>query len=272
MLEPPSAPTAASLDSAAHALGMFPINLPADDLRLGDGGPSRDAMRVLSCYAAAVVVRAGDHDVVARLARASTVPVINARTDEHHPSQAIADLVTLREHFGRLDGLVVAYVGLGGDVAHSLMEAGALAGMHVRVACPPDHPPDLAVRVGAETTAERHGGSVTVTNEPARAVAGAHAVYATPWRRVSGERPAHPRRLYRVDPALMRRARSRAVFMHPLPAEQGEEVAPGMVDGPSSIVWDQASNRVPAQQAVIHALATTAGAVGAPERATVEAS
>jgi ornithine carbamoyltransferase len=181
------------------------------------------------------------------------VPVINALTDDHHPCQALADLLTLRECFGRLEGLRVAYVGDGNNVAHSLIEAAPLAGFELTLACPPGYLPDAEITRAA-------GPAVHLFRDPRDAVYGAHAVYTDVWVSM-GDEQERSRRMadlasYRVDHELMSHAARDAVFLHCLPAHRGEEVATEVIDGPCSVVWHQAANRLPTEQAVLHALVT----------------
>jgi ornithine carbamoyltransferase len=254
----PSTRTRVSFEVAAWRLGMLPLMLRPDELQLGRGEPISDTARVLSSYVSAIAIRTFAQADVAELAGSARVPVINALTDEHHPCQALADLLALREHFGTLVGLKLAYVGDGNNVAHSLAEAGALAGMHVVIASPPGYEPALSITVPAHDMAERNGGSIRVTTDPERAVAGADAVYADVWVSMGEESQRERRRRdlrrYQVSAELMAEARPDAVFMHCLPAHRGEEVTAEVIDGPRSIVFAQAANRLATEQAVIHAL------------------
>jgi ornithine carbamoyltransferase len=259
--DPPTTGATLSGAVAAHRLGMLPLLLPRRELVVGSGEPLGDIVRTFSVAAAALLVHGVPHRALRRIARHATVPVINALSDDHRPCQAVADLLTLREHFGGVAGLEVAFVGdAGTGVAHSLMEAGALAAMEIRVACPPEHRPSRLVEAGAEMLAERHGGRVTIMEDARRAVAGAHAVYTAPWVPVGREDERETRRerlrRYHVHPELMTLADPRHVFMHCLPARRGEEASAMVVDGGHSVVWEQAGNRVHAEQAVVHALAT----------------
>ena len=263
LFDKPSTRTRVSFEAAAHRLGMLPIMLRPDELQLGRGEPLADTARVLSSYTAAIVVRTFGQATLDELAGAASVPVVNALTDDHHPCQALADLLTLRRHYGYLDGLRLAYVGDGNNVAHSLMEAGALAGMHVTVATPPGYGPHADVTAEAMELAATHGGSIRLAHDPRVAVAGADAVYTDVWVSM-GEDAERERRLadlraYQVDGALMRAAAPEAVFMHCLPAHRGLEVAAEVIDGPSSIVWEQAANRLPTEQATLHILTRRAG-------------
>jgi ornithine carbamoyltransferase len=256
----PSTRTRVSFEAAAWRLGMLPVMLRPDELQLGRGEPLEDTARVLSRYAAAIVVRTFAQRDLDALAAAASVPVVNALTDDHHPCQALADLLTIRDRFGTLEGRTVAYLGDGNNVAHSLMEAAALAGMHVLVATPDGFQPDPTVTANAALTARQHGGSVHVTDDPLVAVRGAHAVYTDVWVSM-GQDDERKRRLtalepYRVDETLIGEADDHAIFLHCLPAHRGEEVEAAVIDGPSSAVWDQAANRLPTEQAVLHALIT----------------
>jgi ornithine carbamoyltransferase len=260
LFDNPSIPTRVSFEVAAHRLGMLPIMLGPEQLQLGRDEPLADTARVLSSYTEAIVVRTSAQDTLVELAQAAGVPVINATTDDHHPWQALAALLTLRRQFGYLDGLRLAYVGDGNNVAHSLMEAGALAGMQVIVATPPGYGPDHDVIAEAAELAAVHGGSIHVGHDPRAAVVAADAVYTDVWVPM-GEDAERERRLvdlrpYRVDASLMRLASQHAVFMHGLPARRGEEVAAEVIEGPGSAVWEQAANGLPAAQALLHAVVT----------------
>jgi ornithine carbamoyltransferase len=249
----PSTRTRVSFEAAINRLGALPIMLRPDELQLGRGEPIADTARVLSSYCAAIVIRTFAQSDVEEMASAATVPVINALTDDHHPCQALADLLTLRETFGRLEGLRVAYVGDGNNVAHSLMEAAALTGFELSLACPTGYFPDPEIVRTA-------GPAAHVFVDPRDAVAGAHAVYTDVWVSMGDEQERRRRMAdlapYRVDAELMARATPGAIFMHCLPAHRGEEVAAEVIDGLHSAVWQQAANRLTTEQAVLHALAT----------------
>ena len=245
----PSTRTRISFEAAVHRLGGLPIMLRPDELQLGRGEPIADTARVMSSYCAAIVVRTFAQSDVEQMAAAASVPVVNALTDDHHPCQALADLLTLRERFGDLHGLPVAYVGDGNNVAHSLIEAAMLTGIDLRLACPEGYGPDPEIARGA-----------SVVTDPREAVAGACAVYTDVWVSM-GEDAERARRLadlepYRVDEALMGHAAAGAVFLHCLPAHRGQEVAAAVIDGPQSAVWQQAGNRLPTEQATLYALVT----------------
>ena len=251
LLDKPSARTRVSFEVAAHRLGMLPVMLGPGELQLGRDEPLADIARVLSSCTGAIVVRTLAQATLEALADAASIPVVNALTDDHDPCQAIADLLTLRRHFGYLEGLRLAYVGEGSNVAHSLMEAGALAGMHVAVATPPGSEPDHEVTMRALALADPHGGSIQLGHDPRSAAADADAVYTDAWASMGDDADL---RAYRVDGALMRAAGAEAVFMHRLPAHRGLEVTAEVIDGPSSIVWDQAANLLPTAQAALRTL------------------
>jgi ornithine carbamoyltransferase len=256
----PSTRTRVSFEAAAWRLGMLPVMLRPDELQLGRGEPLADTARVLSSYAAALVVRTFAQADVDALAAAASVPVINALTDEHHPCQALADLLTLRDRFGPLDGLRIAYVGDGNNVAHSLIEAAPLLGMEIAIATPHGYEPDPAIVRAAQAAGRERAGRVLINHDPRLAVQGAHAVCTDVWVSMGqdaerAERIAALER-YRVDERLMRLAAADAIFLHCLPAHRGDEVAAEIIDGPASAVWEQAANRLPTEQALLYALIT----------------
>ena len=258
LFEKPSTRTRVSFAAAAARLGMLPLVVGDDDLQLGRGETIEDTARVLSGYCSAIAARTFEQSRLDRLAAAATVPVINALSDAHHPCQALADLLTLHEHFGRVQGLRVAYVGDATNVAHSLLEAGARAGVDVAIACPRECGPDPGVVAVARGLAVLHGGAIEITEDPSAAVRDAHAVYTGAWAS-TGDEEERDQRLsalaaYQVDARLMRAARSDAVFMHSLPAHRGQEVSAEVIDGPQSIVFQQAANRMPTAQALVYAL------------------
>jgi ornithine carbamoyltransferase len=245
----PSTRTRVSLEAAAQRLGMLPLMLRPDELQLGRGEPISDTGRVLSGYVDAITVRTYAQSDVEELATAATVPVVNALTDDHHPCQALADLLTIREQFGALEGVRLAYLGDGNNVAHSLMEAGALAGMQIVVSTPDGYgpEPEITAATGAQ-----------LEPEPLAAVEGAQVVYTDVWVSM-GEDAERAERLaalapYQVSSEVMAAASGDAIFMHCLPAHRGEEVAAPVIDGPRSVVFRQAANRLPTEQALIHTL------------------
>ncbi|WP_143591596.1 ornithine carbamoyltransferase [Thermoactinospora rubra] len=241
----PSTRTRISTETAVVRLGGVPLTVGSGELQLGRGETIGDTARVVSSYAAAVVIRTYRDADVEAFARSPEVPVVNALTDGHHPMQAITDLMTIREHFGDLRGRKIAYVGAANNVATSLTQAATLAGMTVAVATPPACAP-----AGMVTTAD-----------PFEAVKEADVVYTDVWMSMGDpeeERAARTAALepYRVTPELMAAAAPHAVFMHCLPAHRGEEVTAEVMDGPASVVFRQAANRLPVAQAVLEALLT----------------
>jgi ornithine carbamoyltransferase len=258
IFEKPSTRTRISFEVAIAELGGHPLPLSSAELQLGRGETIEDTGRVLSRYVHGVVVRTFEQERLERLADAATIPVVNALSDLEHPCQALADLLTIREHLGSLDGVKLTYVGDGNNVAHSLLLAGALAGMHVVVATPPGYEPIPQITKRATEIAESTGGSVTVTTEAPEAVRGADAVYTDVWASMGQEREAEERRLifapYQLNAVLLARASERAIVLHCLPAHRGEEITDDAIDGPRSVVWDQAENRLHTQKALLESL------------------
>ncbi|MDQ6927782.1 MAG: ornithine carbamoyltransferase [Actinomycetota bacterium] len=246
LFEKPSNRTRVSMETAAIQLGAHPISLRGDELGIDTREPADDVARSLSCYCAVIGARVFEHALVERLAAAATVPVVNLLSDEAHPCQVLADLLTLRQRFGRLEGLTVAWVGDGNNVCRSLMTAAPLAGITVKVASPPGYEPpafDL----------ERSG--TELTHEPTFAVEDADAVYTDVWTSMGQEDEAGARRRafagFTVDDDLLAVAKPEAVFLHCLPAHRGEEVTLDVLDGARSLVWQQAENRVHAQRGLL---------------------
>ena len=241
VFERPSTRTRLSFDVGVHELGGHPLILRPDEMQVARGESLRDLALVLSRMVHAVGIRTGPHEAVEELAEHASIPVVNMLTRDHHPCQALADLVTLRERFGQLEGLKLAYVGDGNNVARSLRTLGAIAGVEVEVASPPELSLDGLPHV-----------------EAADAVVDAHAVYVDVWVSMGDEDEAeHKRALlapYRLDEALLARARDDAVALHCLPAHPGEEISEGVLYGDRSAVWDQAENRLHAQKALLELL------------------
>jgi len=258
----PSTRTRISFEVGVHELGGHPVVLRQGELQLSRGESTRDTALVLSRYVAAIAARTGPHEELEQLAEHATVPVVNMLTRGHHPCQALADLMTLREHFGDLRGKRLAYVGDGNNVAHSLLILGAKAGLEVVVATPAELAPLERVVAAAAAGAE-DGGSVAVTREPREAAAGASAVYTDVWVSMGDENGADARREqlgpYRIDEGLLGAAAGDAIALHCLPAHPGEEIAEEILYGPSSAVWDQAENRLHAQKALLELLVGGSG-------------
>jgi ornithine carbamoyltransferase len=253
IFQKPSTRTRLSFEVGIDELGGHPVVLRSDELQLSRGEALRDTALVLSRHVAAVGVRTGPDEMLQELAQHSAIPVINMLTALHHPCQALADLLTLREAHDSLRGLRVAYVGDGNNVARSLAVLGTLAGLHVAVASPPGYAleEDLALAQGAS-------GSLSLHSDPLEAVAGASAVYTDVWVSMGDETTAAERRsalaAYRVDDALLDAAAPGAFAMHDLPAHPGEEISVEVLYGTRQRIWDQAENRRHAQKALLELL------------------
>jgi ornithine carbamoyltransferase len=243
--EKPSTRTRVSFQVGVAELGGHPLALRADELQLGRGESVGDTARILSGYLHAVVIRSGSHETVEALAAEASVPVVNALTPLHHPCQALADMQTLRERFGGLEGLRVAYVGDGNNVARSLALVGRALGVEVVIGAP-------------EGYLLEDGVAARQTSDPREAAAGAHAVYTDVWVSMGDEKQAEERRAalapYQVNEELLAAARDDAIVLHCLPAHPGEEISPGALYGERSAVWDQAENRLHAQKALLELL------------------
>jgi ornithine carbamoyltransferase len=251
LFEKPSTRTRVSFQVGISQLGGHGLLLRSEELQLARGESVKDTALVLSRYIDALAVRVGDHSVLEELAEHASVPVINALTPVHHPCQALADLLTLRERFGHLEGTRVAYVGDGNNVCHSLMLLGARTGVEVVAATPPELAPDEAIVAAA-------GDLASVVEDPAEAASNAHALYTDVWVSMGDEGDAGRRREllrpYRLDAGLLEQAREDAIVMHCLPAHPGEEITADLLYGERSAVWDQAENRLHAQKALLEAL------------------
>ena len=259
IFEKPSTRTRVSFAAAIARLGATPVSLSPQELQLGRGESIADTARSLSGYVSAIVIRTFAQQTVDELARWATVPVVNALSNEHHPCQALADLLTIEEVFGDTVGRRLVFVGDGGDnVAHSLLEIGALAGLDVTIACPSEYGPDEHVLAEARRLAARSGAELTVVHDPVEAVADADAVYADVWASMGEEGEADERSRvlapFQVTGELMALAKPEAVFLHCLPAKRGKEVAAAVIDGPQSVVWQQSANRMPTEEALLLSL------------------
>lgn len=245
--------TRVSFEVGAAQLGAQPLFLPERDVQLGRGEPVADTARVLSRMCQGIVIRTFAQADVEELARAADVPVINGLTDQHHPCQILADLLTIREEFGTYEGKRIAWIGDGNNMAHSWLDAAAVLGFELRLACPKGYDPDPALLARAKRAAP-----VTLTRDPHEAAEGAHVVNTDVWASMGQEEEQAERaRAFKdfiVDARLMARAARDAIFLHCLPAHRGEEVAGSVIDGPQSRVWDQAENRLHVQKAVMAAL------------------
>lgn len=255
IFQKPSLRTRVSFDAGMLQLSGHALYLSPNEIQLGQRETVADVARVTSRYVDGIMARVFAHDHILELARYSSVPVINGLSDYNHPCQGLADLFTIYEHFGKLDGLKLAYVGDGNNVAHSLLFGGALAGMHVAVATPEGYAPDQGVAARAREIAASTGGRITLTQDPAEAVAGAEVVYTDVWTSM-GQEEEQARRLrvfppYQVNRELVAAAAPEVIVMHCLPAHRGEEISADVMDGPHAIVFDQAENRMHAQKAIL---------------------
>jgi ornithine carbamoyltransferase len=255
LFEKPSTRTRVSFEAGMNQLGGQSLFLSAADIQLCRGESIADTAKVLSRYLDGLVVRTYDQATVEEWARQAAIPVINGLTDLCHPCQALSDLFTIQEHKGTLKGLRLAYIGDGNNVAHSLLEAAAKTGMAIRLACPRGYEPDQRVVDQARVEAEETGASIEVMDDPHVAVKEADAVYTDVWISMGRERE-QSRRLkaltpYQLNERLLKRAKSDAIVMHCLPAHRGQEISAGVLDGPQSVVLDQAENRLHMQKAIL---------------------
>jgi ornithine carbamoyltransferase len=235
LFEKPSARTRNSTEVAVAQLGGHPVTIRGEEVGLDTRETVEDLTRTLGCFHAAIGARVFDHAHLERMAAVSTVPVINLLSDRAHPCQALADLLTLRQHWGTLEGRTLAWVGDGNNVCQSLIRAAALTGMHMQVATPDGYAPEPA-------------GDAVLGHDPAAAAKGADAVFTDVWASMGQEKEAAERKDafagFLVDDDLMAQAKPDALFLHCLPAHRGEEVAASVVDGPQSVVWPEAENRL----------------------------
>ena len=255
IFEKPSLRTRVSFEAGMTQLGGHAINLGPSDISMGKRESVADIARTLSGMVDGIMARTFSHQSIVDLAQHAAVPVINGLSDHLHPCQALADFLTVREVFGRCEGIRLAYIGDGNNVAHSLMYAGAKLGAHVSVATPKDYAPDPGVVSRALEDAASTGGSITVGHDVEEAVASADVVYTDTWASM-GQEAEHALRLtifrpYQVNASVMARAGRKAVFMHCLPAHRGEEVTEDVFESKASVVFRQATNRLHAQKAVL---------------------
>jgi ornithine carbamoyltransferase len=264
LFQRPSLRTRVTFEAGMNQLGGHAIYL-TEDVVMGARESVRDVARTLERFVDAIVARTGPHAVVTELAAQAAIPVINGLTLREHPCQALADIFTLRERYGALDGLVLAFVGDGNNVYHSLALLGGALGMDVRLAHPAGYGPNASIVERARQLAAAGGGRLEFFEDPATAVRSATVVYTDAWTSMGQEAEAEERRDafagYRVDAALLAAAGPEAVVMHCLPAHRGEEITSEVMDGPQSIIWDQSENRLHVQKALLVEL--LAGAVPA---------
>jgi ornithine carbamoyltransferase len=256
IFEKNSTRTRVSFDVGIAQLGGHPVVVDGRSMQLGRDETVEDTARILSRYVAAVVWRTSAHARIEAMASTSRVPVINALTDEFHPCQVLADLLTIRGRFGRMAGLTVTYLGDGANnMAHSLLLGGATAGLHVRVAAPEGFQPEKAVLADAEDRAGQCGGGVEVFTDPRAAVAGADVLATDTWTSMDQEAEERDRdrpfRPFQINAELLEAAAERAIVLHCLPAHRGAEITDDALDGPASAVWDEAENRLHVQKALL---------------------
>jgi len=256
IFERPSTRTRVSFEVAIHELGGHSLFLSSQELQLSRGETIADTARVLSRYLHGIVVRATSHDHVEELAEYSTIPVINALTPKFHPCQILADLLTIREKLGELEGLKLAYIGDGNNVCHSLMIGAATMGMDVAVASPSGYEPDKEVTRIAKQRAEEFNAKVVVTNDPKEAAKEANILYTDVFVSMGQDAERKQRMAaflpsYQLNAKLVELAYPDVLVMHCLPAHRGEEITDEVIDGPHSVVWDQAENRLHTGKAVL---------------------
>jgi ornithine carbamoyltransferase len=255
IFEKASTRTRVSFEVGMTQLGGHALFLSPNDLQIGRGETIADTARVLSRYIDGIMYRAFRHENMRELAENSSVPVINGLDDREHPCQIIADLFTIQEKKGRLKGRKLAYVGDGNNVCNSLLLGCAIVGAHMTAACPPGHEPDAEMLSEAQRIAKETGASIGVVPDPAVGIRGADIVYTDVWVSMGQEKEKEERervfRPYQVNRKLLALAKPDAVVMHCLPAHRGLEIADDVIDGPQSIVFDQAENRLHAQKAIL---------------------
>jgi ornithine carbamoyltransferase len=255
IFEKPSTRTRVSFEVGVASLGGHPLALSSSELQLGRGETIEDTGRVLSRYCDAIVLRTFGQERLEALAAGATVPVVNSLSDYEHPCQILADMLTVVESKGDPAGRILAYLGDGNNVAHSLLLGGAMLGMHVRVATPAGFEPIPQVVERAEEIASEAGGSIEVGNNAQAAVGGADILYTDVWASMGQEREHAERVLvftpFRIDAEKLSVAADDAIVMHCLPAHRGEEITAEVIDGPQSVVWDQAENRLHTQKALL---------------------
>ncbi|MHC1625955.1 MAG: ornithine carbamoyltransferase [Methanoculleaceae archaeon] len=256
IFEKSSTRTRVSFEVGMTELGGHALFLNASDLQLGRGEEIRDTARVLSRYVSAVMIRANRHRTIEEFARYSTIPVINGLSDREHPCQVLADILTIRERYGSTEGIRLAWIGDGNNVCNSFILATALTGIDLVVASPELYRPQASII----DVARRNGGRVEVTDDPCTAARDADVLYTDTWISMGDESEQEERRRslsgYTIDSSLLEIAKSDAIVMHCLPAHRGEEITDEVMEGPQSVIWDQAENRLHVQKAILVDLIT----------------
>lgn len=254
IFDKPSTRTRISFETGIYQLGGQPIYMTPTEIQIGRGESTADTAKVLSRYLKGVVIRTYKHSMLEEFAQNSTMPVINGLSDLHHPAQALADLMTIMEKKGRVEGIRMAYIGDGNNVANSLMEAAGRMGMSLSIACPEGSEPDADVLKEARTGS----GEIIILRDPREAAGRADVIYTDVWVSMGQEDEAEEKRgkflKYQINSSLLRCADEDAIVMHCLPAHRGEEITDEVIDGPGSVVFDQAENRLHAQKALLEVL------------------
>jgi len=258
IFEKPSLRTRVTFETGMTQLGGHAIYLAPADIQLGKRESVPDTARNLSRWVDAVMARLFKHDIIVELARHSSVPVINGLTDLHHPCQTLGDLLTIREHKDKFRGLKLAWVGDGNNVCNSLLLGCTLVGMNISAVCPHGYEPDANVMTQAKKNAEKSGAKLELLTDPKKAVAGADVIYTDVWVSMGQEKEAKRRMRafegYQVNAQLLKLAKPNVIVMHCLPAHRGQEITDEVIDGPRSVVLDQAENRMHAQKALLVSL------------------
>lgn len=253
--EKPSTRTRVSFEVGIYQLGGQAIALPVSDLQIGRGETIADTARVLSRYIDAIVIRTFEHKIVEEWAEHASIPVINGLTDLHHPCQALADVFTIKEKKGNLNGLKLTYIGDGNNVAHSLIEICAKTGIDIVLACPKGYEPDKKIVKDALGDANKQGCKIEISSNPQKAAKDADVLYTDVWASM-GQEKEHKKRLkifkdYQLNKKLLKAAKPNALVMHCLPAHRGEEITEDVLEGTNSVIFDQAENRLHTQKAAM---------------------
>ncbi len=255
LFEKPSTRTRVSFDVGIYQMGGHPVYMTPSELQLGRGETIEDTARTLSRYLDAIVIRTFSHDTLIKFSQYTSIPVINGLSDLHHPCQALADLMTIIERKGKLKGLKIAYIGDGNNVANSLIEASALSGMNITIACPEGYEPDGEVLEDARRIARSE---IVIVRDPVEAAARADVIYTDVWVSMGQEKEADEKKRhfkgYQINSSILQYAKPDAIVMHCLPAHRGEEITSDVIDGPNSVVFDQAENRLHVQKALLEFL------------------
>ncbi|MGO4888463.1 ornithine carbamoyltransferase [Anaerobacillus sp. MEB173] len=257
IFEKSSTRTRVSFEVGMSQLGGHALFLSPRDLQIGRGEPISDTAKVLSRYVDGIMIRTFAHQTIEEFAEYATVPVINALTDDYHPCQVLADLMTIYEQKGTFEGLKLTYIGDGNNMAHSLLIGAAKVGMDVAIACPKNYEPKDEIVAAAKEIAKETGATVTITNDPIEAVTDADVIYTDVWASMGFEEEQEEREkafsTYQVNQELVSHAKETYIFLHCLPAHRGEEVSADVIDGPHSVVFDEAENRLHVQKAIMAA-------------------